>query len=334
MQIFVRLERTSSSQSWRSRSSHMPLPALASSTTGCRCWGEGGGRSGYRRCPACVGGGPGTEPCWWHADDAPAPCNGPLLAVRSRRSLQATRSSARRPRAARRSHRRLAPRRCSRAGRREPHQPARDGTAVAAGGYVNPGLGLGGAVNGHCHDRAQLDHANTYSREKCNNGWCAIMYASYFEKDQSSDGVGEIAGGANGHRHDWEHVVVWVQNNTVKYVSVSQHKGWATYGRSSIRFDPSGTHPKVVYHKDGGLTHDFRIANAGDDNPVENVTGGCFYPRLVGWNGYPSVDIRNKFVYHTPFGAASIKIGTGVIEGQLAAAQGGIDTPIAFNAYA
>ncbi|MEU7339561.1 NPP1 family protein [Streptomyces sp. NPDC007074] len=206
--------------------------------------------------------------------------------------------------------------------------------AISPDGYVNPGLGLGGAVNGHCHDRAQLDHANTYSREKCNNGWCAIMYASYFEKDQSSDGVGEIAGGANGHRHDWEHVVVWVQNNTVKYVSVSQHKGWATYGRSSIRFDPSGTHPKVVYHKDGGLTHDFRIANAGDDNPVENVTGGWFYPRLVGWNGYPSVDFRNKFVYHTPFGAASIKIGTGVIEGQLAAAQGGIDTPIAFNAYA
>ncbi|MER6435860.1 NPP1 family protein [Streptomyces sp. NPDC001185] len=206
--------------------------------------------------------------------------------------------------------------------------------AISPDGYVNPGLGLGGAVNGHCHDRAQLDHANTYSREKCNNGWCAIMYASYFEKDQSSDGVGEIAGGTNGHRHDWEHVVVWVQNNTVKYVSVSQHKGWATYGRSSIRFDPSGTHPKVVYHKDGGLTHDFRIANASDDNPVENVTGGWFYPRLVGWNGYPSVDFRNKFVYHTPFGAASIKIGTGVIEGQLAAAQGGIDTPIAFNAYA
>ncbi|MGW5063160.1 NPP1 family protein [Streptomyces sp. NPDC004096] len=207
-------------------------------------------------------------------------------------------------------------------------------SAITPSGSPNPGLGLGGAVNGHCHDRAQLDNSNTYSREKCNNGWCAIMYASYFEKDQASDGVGEIAGGSNGHRHDWEHVVVWVQNNTVKYVSVSQHAGWATYGRQSIRFDSSGTHPKVVYHKDGGFTHDFRIANASDDNPVENVTGGWFYPRLVGWNGYPSTDFRNQFIYHTSYGDATIKLGTGTFENQLAGAQARIDTPISFNPYA
>src|SRR5882757_1105712 len=45
--------------------------------------------------------------------------------------------------------------------------------AIGADGTLNPGLSLGGDVNGHCHDLAQLTNDNTYSREKCNNGWCA-----------------------------------------------------------------------------------------------------------------------------------------------------------------
>ncbi|WP_442807189.1 NPP1 family protein [Streptomyces sp. NBC_01294] len=199
---------------------------------------------------------------------------------------------------------------------------------------LNSGLPLGGGgPDVNCHDRARLDNSNTYSREKCNNGWCAIMYASYFEKDQ----VGTCAPNAcAGHTHDFEHVIVWVQNNQVKYVSVSCHAGWSTFGRSSIRFDPSGTHPKIVYHQDGGSTHCFRIANSGDE-AVENVTGGWVYPRLVGWEGYNDVDHRNHFIYSQStknhFGSASIKLGTGTIENQLASAQAKIDTPIAFNPY-
>jgi hypothetical protein len=201
--------------------------------------------------------------------------------------------------------------------------------AITSWGYVNPGLPLGGAVNGHCHDRAQLDESNTYSREMCNNGWCAIMYASYFEKDQMSDGC-IVENAACGHRHDFEHVIVWVQNNQVQYVTRSRHSTWDTYPRSQVRFDPSGTHPKVVYQKEGGLTHYFRLANPGDD-AVENATGGWFYPRLVGWNGYPSVDFRNQFIYHTNFGSASIKLGTDVMKGVLASTK---PAGIAFDPYA
>ncbi len=175
--------------------------------------------------------------------------------------------------------------------------------AIGSDGRLNAGLKLGGAVNGHCRDAPQLQNANTYSRAKCNNGWCAIMYASYFEKDQSSNGVGEIAGGTNGHRHDWEHVVVWVQNDQVQYVSRSVHGHWEVDDRSRVRFD--GTHPKVVYHKEGGFTHYFRLANANDD-AVENVTGGWFFPRLVGWNGYPN-DFRDRLM-NADFGSATIKI--------------------------
>ncbi|WP_435642489.1 NPP1 family protein [Streptomyces sp. H49] len=173
--------------------------------------------------------------------------------------------------------------------------------AIGADGTINPGLKLGGDVNGHCHDYAQLANANTYSREKCNNGWCAVMYASYFEKDQATYGPAAI-----GHTHDWEHVVVWINNNEVQYVSVSQHSGYQVAARSAVRFD--GTHPKIVYHKDGLSTHDFRFANSNDE-PPENVTGGWFYPRLVGWNGYPA-GFRDKLL-SADFGEATIKIKDG-----------------------
>lgn len=175
--------------------------------------------------------------------------------------------------------------------------------AIGRDGKVNPGLRLGGAVNGHCRDARQLDNANTYARAKCNNGWCAIMYANYHEKDQASNGVGEIAGGTNGHRHDWEHVVVWVTADKVEFVSRSVHKGWKVDSRSKVRFE--GEHPKLVYHKEGGFTHYYRLANESDD-AIENVTGHWFRPSIVGWNGYPS-DFRKRLM-DADFGSASIKI--------------------------
>ncbi|MDX6312422.1 MAG: hypothetical protein QOF44_1886 [Streptomyces sp.] len=173
--------------------------------------------------------------------------------------------------------------------------------AIGADGTINPGLALGGDVNGHCHDMAQLSNANTYSREKCNNGWCAVVYASYFEKDQATLGPAAI-----GHRHDWEHVVVWINNNQVQYVSVSQHTSYAISAASGVRFD--GSHPKIVYHKDGASTHDFRFANTNDE-PAENATGNWFYPRLVGWEGYPA-GYRDKLM-SANFGDATIKITDG-----------------------
>lgn len=170
--------------------------------------------------------------------------------------------------------------------------------AIGADGTINPGLALGGDVNGHCHDLAQLNNANTYARLKSNNGWTAVMYASYFEKDQATLGPAAI-----GHTHDWEHVIVWINNNQVQYVSVSQHATYQTLPASSILFN--GTHPKIVYHKDGVSTHDFRFANTNDD-PPENATGGWFFPRLIGWDGYPA-GYRDKLMTAN-FGDATIKI--------------------------
>lgn len=148
---------------------------------------------------------------------------------------------------------------------------------IGADGTVAPGLDLGGDVNGSCRDESDLENTNTYSREKCNNGWCGIVYGSYFEKDQVSHG-----GGSAGHRHDWEHIVVWVKDGKVEYVSTSAHGGFTVHKSADLPFE--GTHAKVVYHKDGITTHAFRAAkNDGGDEPPENHKGTWQRPALVGW---------------------------------------------------
>ncbi|MEN8652048.1 NPP1 family protein [Streptomyces sp. 21So2-11] len=183
--------------------------------------------------------------------------------------------------------------------------------AVGPNGAIAEGLKLGGDVNGSCRDLSDLNNTNGYSREKCNNGWCAIVYALYFEKDQVS-----LGGGSLGHRHDWEHVVVWVQNNQVEYVSTSAHGGFTVHNRSNIRFD--GTHAKIVYHKDGVSTHTFRVAGSNDE-PPENHKGAWQYPTLVGWEGYPA-GLRDKLT-SADFGSAQLGIRDGSFNSHLAKAK-------------
>lgn len=56
---------------------------------------------------------------------------------------------------------------------------------IGPDGTIAPGLNTTGAVNGSCRDASDLDNTNGYARYKCNNGWCAIIYGLYFEKDQA-----------------------------------------------------------------------------------------------------------------------------------------------------
>jgi hypothetical protein len=179
--------------------------------------------------------------------------------------------------------------------------------AISPAGTLNGGLKTTGAINGSCRDQSDLDRSQTYARSKCNNGWCAIVYASYFEKDQAVHGSG-----LGGHRHDWEHVISWVDQSAdrVEFVTTTQHSSQRTYPRSSVRFD--GSHPKTVYHKDGGSTHFFRLAN-GNDEPPENHYHDWRYPPVVDWNGYPSTALRDKLM-NADFGSASIKIKDGSFE--------------------
>ncbi|XXH05160.1 hypothetical protein Hte_011585 [Hypoxylon texense] len=173
--------------------------------------------------------------------------------------------------------------------------------AIGANGDINPGLDNDNTgLSSDCRDPSDLSNNNVYARARCNNGWCAYMYDYYFEKDVAV---------ANfpfdlGHRNDWEHIVVFVQDDEAKVVAVSQHGEYETKAAADVRWD--GTHPKVVYHKDGLGTHDFRFANADDDS-VENASGAWFYGPLVSYNGFPTAALRDQlFAYD--FGSASIAI--------------------------
>jgi len=196
--------------------------------------------------------------------------------------------------------------------------------AIGPDGTLNPGLDLGGDVNGHCRDASDLTNTNVYSRSKCDNGWCAYMYAYYFEKDQAALGPGSA-----GHKHDWEHIVVWVQDDQARYVSVSQHQGYEKKAASDVLFY-DGTHPEAVYHKDGASTHCFRFAKTdGGDEPPENHEGTWQVKGLVGWDDYPP-GIRDKLVA-ADFGAATFKLTDERFPGTLASAK---PDEVPFDPYA
>jgi hypothetical protein len=159
--------------------------------------------------------------------------------------------------------------------------------AIDANGKVAEGLDhhyTGGSSG--CRDLSDLNNNNVYSRQRCNNGWCAYVYDYYFEKDVAVQHVID----AGGHRHDWEHIVVFVQDDTPKMVAASRHGDYTT---------------KNVYHKEGGTTHAFRFANAKDDK-IENHKGVWFRGALVSWNGFPG-NTRGILVNHD-FGKASMAI--------------------------
>ncbi len=182
--------------------------------------------------------------------------------------------------------------------------------AIGPDGTLNPGLNPSGALNGNCHDRSDLDNTNSYSRSRCNNGWCAYLYDLYFEKDQVIAGWDPF-----GHRHDIEHVVVWVSAGQAQYVSVSAHGDYSTYPRSQVGWE--GTHAKVVYHKDGAGTHCFRLA--GMTEQPENHYGTWQYPDLVSWDRFPA-GIRDTLT-GADFGHASLAIKDGAFASNLAKAR-------------
>lgn len=120
--------------------------------------------------------------------------------------------------------------------------------------------------NDACQQLDRIANGNVYVREKCtDDGWCFYLYAYYAEKDEP----GDLSPGA-GHKHDWEHIVVWTQHGAVKLV------GWSAHGNYNIDFTQhvdewEGDHPKFVIHRDKGSTHAFRKAKSGEK--PENKSG-------------------------------------------------------------
>lgn len=159
-----------------------------------------------------------------------------------------------------------------------------------------------------CRDPSDLENTNAYVRTWCqDNGdgtWCAHKYAYYFEVDKGADGAG--------HRHDFEHAVVWVRNDQVRYVAVSGHGGYEIKDAKDVEFE--GNHPKIVYNKDGPFTHRFRHASAADD-PPENDRHTWQRPALVGWE---RMDPRVREILAThDYGSATLALKDSQYAGDL-----------------
>lgn len=183
--------------------------------------------------------------------------------------------------------------------------------AIGADGTIAEGLDTSGDLNGDCRDQSDLDNTNAYSRSKCDDsGWCAYLYDMYFEKDQAVPGKDVF-----GHRHDIEHIVVWVYEGEAEYVATSAHGNYDVHPRSEVQWD--GTHPKIVYHKDGALTHCFRLAKDGEE--PENHYGTWQYPDLVSWGNYPE-GLRDKLT-GADFGDADLGIKESAFADNLAKAK-------------
>ncbi|QFZ78441.1 hypothetical protein GFH48_38850 [Streptomyces fagopyri] len=163
--------------------------------------------------------------------------------------------------------------------------------AIGPDGTFSEGLDHNNTTSSaDCRDQSDLDNTNAYSRQRCNSGWCVYLYDYYFEKDVAVENVAD----AGGHVHDWEHIAVWVKDHQAQYVSTSAHGEYHVHPASEVRWD--GTHPKVVYQKEGGTTHDFRLANANDE-PPENHYHNWRRSTLVSYNGFPS-GLRDKLYVH------------------------------------
>jgi hypothetical protein len=155
-----------------------------------------------------------------------------------------------------------------------------------------------------CRREEMLERSNVYSRQRCNSGYCVIMYAYYFQKDTATP--------MDGHRHDWEHIAVWVRmsDKYVTHVSVSQHKGYDIRENPKIEWTSKGDgKPAVVYHKDGPSTHCFRFASGKDfgNGGPENHWRKWITGPLIGYHGWESAGQRDRMLTHS-WGAAAVAI--------------------------
>ncbi|BBN80891.1 hypothetical protein PA25_08760 [Pseudoalteromonas sp. A25] len=156
-----------------------------------------------------------------------------------------------------------------------------DGCLPSAGisrtGEQNSGLKTSGSLGGNCRDNYFLDTSNTIHRYACKETlqgrYCAHFYALYFKKDQIFPYLG------GGHRHDWEYAAIWTHDGIVTHGSYSAHGDLYTKEASELPFENG--HLKIVYHKDGLLTHALRFAKTQEI--AENSYNRFVTPKIISW---------------------------------------------------
>lgn len=177
--------------------------------------------------------------------------------------------------------------------------------AVNASGAISPGASTYATKPpASCRNPTYLRTSNAYVRARCNNGYCARVYAYFWQSDFS-------------HAYDWETIIVWTTDagtsSTVVGVARDNHGKWDTRatkdGQLRFQTDVSGQHVKMVYHYETlGFSHLFRFSKTdGGDEPPENGTGSWVVQPLVSWNGYPSFAVRNAIANYD-FGSGNFEL--------------------------
>lgn len=136
-------------------------------------------------------------------------------------------------------------------------------TAVDADGNYNAGLKDSGGESSQC---ALTSKQQVYTRtSRINDNTHAVMYAYYFPKDN-----GRIIASI-GHRHDWEHVFVFVQDLGDVNQETIVGAAYSAHGGVSVTTNPNsdGKQIYINYDYNGSVTHSFIEGSSGsNDNHV------------------------------------------------------------------
>ncbi|KAF1324111.1 Npp1-like protein, partial [Globisporangium splendens] len=135
--------------------------------------------------------------------------------------------------------------------------------AVDAAGNTSGGLKPNGSQSAGCKGSGK--GTQVYGRGAAYKDVYALMYSWYFPKDSPITGMG--------HRHDWEHVVVWIDNVNaanpkILAVSPSAHSGYQKYAPPKAN-TVDGTSVKVDYTSKVVINHALDSTTAaGEKQPL------------------------------------------------------------------
>ncbi|GMF29007.1 unnamed protein product [Phytophthora fragariaefolia] len=164
--------------------------------------------------------------------------------------------------------------------------------AVNEAGQTSGGLKPTGAPSSSCKGSGY--GSQVYGRSTWYSGKWAIMYSWYFPKDSPSTGLG--------HRHDWEHVVVWinnpdVENPTILAASPSAHSGYSFYVPPSTD-SVDGNSVKVNYESHWPINH-----------ALDTTSKSGEFQNLIMWDQLS--DAARLALNTTGFGKANVPMNDG-----------------------
>uniref|UniRef100_K3X209 Uncharacterized protein n=1 Tax=Globisporangium ultimum (strain ATCC 200006 / CBS 805.95 / DAOM BR144) TaxID=431595 RepID=K3X209_GLOUD len=165
--------------------------------------------------------------------------------------------------------------------------------AVDAAGNVGGGLKPDGSQSAGCKGSGW--GTQVYGRAAPYNDVYAIMYSWYMPKDTPIPGIG--------HRHDWENVVVWIDNPNaanpkILAVSPSAHSGYEKYAPPKAG-TVDGTSAKVIYS----------TTNLVMDHSLDSTTHAGEQQPLIMWEQL--TDAARSTLQDYDFGNANVPMKDG-----------------------